>query len=141
MAYWLVKTEPDEYRFDDLAAAGRDVWDGVRSHLAQRHLQAMRPGDHVFVYHTGKERAIAGIATVVSEPYPDPTGDDPRWQCVDLAPVRRLPRPVTLRDIKRDPRFQSWELVRNSRLSVMPVPPAIWRAVLEMAGEAAANGP
>lgn len=133
MARWLVKTEPDEYSFADLERAGRDVWDGVRNHAAQKHLRAMRPGDEVMVYHTGNVRAIVGLARVASEPYPDPTAPGGRWQAVDMEAVGRLARPVTLAEIKADPAFADWELVRISRLSVMPVPDPLWERIVAMA--------
>lgn len=136
MARWLVKTEPEEYSYADLERAGRDVWDGVRNHAAQKHLRAMRPGDEVMVYHTGNVRAIVGLARVASEPYPDPTASDGRWQAVDVEAVRPLPRPVTLAEIKADPAFAGWELVRISRLSVMPVPDPLWERILAMAAAA-----
>lgn len=132
MARWLVKTEPDEYSFDDLLRAGRDVWDGVKNNTALIHLRAMRPGDDVFVYHTGKERAVVGLARVASEPYPDPNAADPKLTVVDVAAVGRLERPVTLAEIKADPAFAGWELVRISRLSVMPVPDPLWERILAM---------
>lgn len=133
MAYWLVKTEPEEYAYDDLERAGTDVWDGVRNPTALKHLRAMRPGDQVFIYHTGRQRAIVGVAEVVSEPYPDPAARAPRYVVVDLRAVRRLPRPVTLDEIKASPAFAGWELVRISRLSVMPVTEGRWRLLHAMA--------
>ena len=132
MARWLVKTEPDEYSFADLQRKGRDVWDGVRNNVALKHLRSMRRGDEVFVYHTGNARAVVGIARVVSEPYPDPASGDPRHAVVDLEAVRALERPVSLAAIKADPAFAGWELVRNSRLSVMPVPGELWERILAM---------
>lgn len=136
MAYWLVKTEPSEYQYADLERAGHDVWDGVTNPTALKHLRAMQPGDQAFVYHTGNERAIVGICEVVGAPRPDPAAGDPRIVVVDVRPVVRLPRPVPLAEIKARPECQDWELVRIARLSVMPVPPAIWRAVLALAGSA-----
>jgi len=133
MAYWLLKTEPGDYSFEDLAAAEKDVWDGVRNPVAVRNLRRMQPGDLVFIYHTGNERAVVGIAEVVTLPRNDEAG----FPVVDVAALRRLPHPVSLRAIKHDGRFIDWELVRLPRLSVMPVPPAYWEAVLEMAGTAA----
>ncbi len=133
MAYWLLKTEPSEYAYEDLERLGRDHWDGVRNAVAQRHLKAMRPGDQAFIYHTGDQRAVVGLAEVVSAPYPDPTASDPRWVVVDVTPKGRLPRPVTLAEMKADPAFAHWELVRLPRLSVMPVPPALWMRILQMA--------
>lgn len=132
MARWLVKTEPEEYSYEDLEHAGRDVWDGVRNNLALKHMRQMKPGDEVFVYHTGKVRAIVGIARVVSEPYPDPESTDPKHAVVDLEAVRALDAPVSLAEIKADPAFADWMLVRNSRLSVMPVPDPLWERIIAM---------
>lgn len=134
MARWLVKTEPDEYSFDDLQLAGRDVWDGVRNHAALKHMRAMKVGDEVFVYHTGKVRAVVGRARVVREAYPDPQADDEKWIVVDLEAVAPLANPVSLAAIKADSAFADWELVRISRLSVMPVPDPVWDRILTMAG-------
>lgn len=133
MARWLVKTEPDEYSFADLQKAGRDVWDGVRNFAALKHMRAMKAGDEVLVYHTGNVRAIVGLARVVREAYPDPKAGDDKWVVVDLEAVTPLPRPVSLAEIKADPAFSDWELVRISRLSVMPVPDHLWERILEMA--------
>lgn len=133
MARWLVKTEPEEYSFQDLQEAGRDVWDGVRNALALKHMRAMNVGDEVLVYHTGKERAIVGVARVVREAYPDPEAGDERWIVVDLEAVRPLARPLPLPEIKEDPAFAQWELVRISRLSVMPVPDPLWERIMAMA--------
>jgi len=130
MAYWLLKTEPGDYAFEDLAASEKDVWDGVRNLVALRNLKRMQPGDLAFIYHTADERSVVGIAEVVTTPYNDDSG----FPVVDVAARRRLPHPVSLRAIKADGRFVGWELVRQPRLSVMPVPPAFWDAVLEMAG-------
>lgn len=127
MNRWLVKTEPDEYAYDDLERDGHGTWDGVRNPTALIHLRAFAAGDEVLVYHTGKEKRVIGVARVVKGPYPDPKQDDPRYVVVDLEPVRRLDRPVTLAEIKADPAFAVFDLVRISRLSVMPVPAALWR--------------
>ncbi|HEY8449285.1 MAG TPA: EVE domain-containing protein [Bacillota bacterium] len=132
MAYWLLKTEPGEYAYADLERVGTDRWDGVRNAVALKHLRAMRPGDLALIYHTGSERAIVGVAEIVSDPYPDPAAE--RWPVVDVRARRRLPRPVTLAEIKADPAFAAWELVRLPRLSVMPVPDEHWRRILAMAG-------
>lgn len=133
MNRWLFKTESGEYAYGDLARAGRGVWDGVRNPRALANLRRTAPGDHVFIYHTGKDRAVVGLAETISPPYPDPKAEDPRFVVVDIAPRGALPRPVTLAEIKADPRFARWELVRLPRLSVMPVPEEIWGAVLEIA--------
>lgn len=137
VAYWLLKSEPGEYGYADLERAGRDRWDGVHHPAAQRHLRAMRPGDLALFYHTGGERAVVGVCRVVSEPYPDPAAADARAVVVDVEPVYRLPRPVALTAIKADPAFARWELVRQARLSVMPVPEPLWRRVHTMAGRPA----
>ncbi len=132
MAYWLMKTEPEEYSYSDLERAGRDVWDGVRNAQALKHMKAMQEGDAVLIYHTGKERAIAGVGRLVRAAYPDPNADNPRYVLVDVAPAYRFNRPVTLQEIKADERFADWALVRQSRLSVMPVSEEHWRLLHEM---------
>jgi predicted RNA-binding protein with PUA-like domain len=133
--YWLLKTEPDDYRYDDLARDKRTVWDGVSNHLALKHLRAMRKGDKAFIYHTGGERALVGIAQVASNPYPDPEQDDPKLVVVDVKPQKRLKRAVTLDEVKNRKAFADFDLVRLPRLSVMPVSEEQWTALLEMAGE------
>jgi len=130
--YWLVKTEPQEYSYTDLEKKVRDVWDGVKNPVALKNLQHMRPGDPVFVYHTGSEKSIIGVARVVSLPYPDPSGG--ATPVVELAPMYRLSRPVTLAEIKADPAFEEWELVQQSRLSVMPVTRDYWDKVHAISG-------
>lgn len=124
MNYWLAKTEPEEFSYGDLVRKGRESWNGVRNMTAQRHLKAMQPGDQVFVYHTGKEKAIVGVAEVVSMPYPEPGAV--RFVTVDLAARYALARSVTLKEIKANQVFQDWELVRLPRLSVMPVKEEYW---------------
>jgi predicted RNA-binding protein with PUA-like domain len=118
---WLVKTEPSTYSWEDLVRDGGTRWDGVRNPLARNHLAAMQKGDLVLVYHSGAERAVVGIARVTRAAYPDPTADDPRWLAADLAPVQALARPVTLATVKQDASLAGLALVRQSRLSVMPV--------------------
>ncbi|KAB2958349.1 MAG: EVE domain-containing protein [Thermoanaerobaculia bacterium] len=127
MSSWLVKSDPDEYAFADLLRDGRTCWSGVANALALRHLGAMRPGDEVFVYESGKVRAVVGLARVASQPRPDPGLDDPRRLVVDLAAGAPLVHPVPLAAIKADPDCCDFDLVRISRLSVMPVPAAIAR--------------
>lgn len=129
---WLLKTEPATFSFADLVRERRSVWDGVSNPVALKHLRAMKVGDEAFVYHTGKEKAVAGIAKVVKAAYPDPKADDPKLVVVDLSPVRPLARPVTLAAIKADPRFAGWELVRVPRLSVMPVSADQWEWITAM---------
>lgn len=129
MAQWLVKEEPEHYGYDALERDGRTVWAGVRNPLAQKHLRGIRKGDRVFYYHTGKEKAVVAVATALTDAYPDP--DDPSGTrvVVDLAPQKKLARPVTLAEIKADRSFASFPLVRMSRLSVMPVTDDEWARV------------
>lgn len=132
---WLVKTEPGSYSFADLEREGETEWDGVTNNLALKHLRTMRTGDLVFVYHSGKERAIVGLAEVSKDPYPDPRKNDPRWVIVDLRAKKKLARPVTLAEVKARPEFADFDLVRLPRLSVLPVEPEQWQQLLHMAGE------
>lgn len=120
MNYWLVKSEPDVYAFDQLLAEGRVCWDGVRNYQARNNLRAMRTDDLCLYYHSNIGLEIVGIARVVREAYPDPTAEKGDWSAVDLAPVKALNRPVPLADIKAHPALQQFGLVRNGRLSVMP---------------------
>jgi len=126
---WLVKEEPTHYSFDALLRDRKAVWSGVRNALAQRHLRAVQKGDRVLYYHTGNEKAVVGIARAVSAAYPDPEDTTGTYVAVDLAPVARLPRPVTLAEIKADPAFEDFPLVRIARLSVMPVTDAEWARI------------
>ncbi|QJW45805.1 EVE domain-containing protein [bacterium BFN5] len=135
MAYWLAKTEPESYSYEDLERLGRDPWNGVKNFTALKHISNMRPGDLVFIYHTGKEKAIVGVAEVVSQPYPDPTETDKRFIATDVEPRYRLDRPISLKEIKQNPVFDEWELVRQSRLSVMPVTAEHWSLVHSLAKE------
>ena len=132
--YWILKTEPGSYSFDRLASDRRAVWDGVSNALALKHLRSMAKGDQAFIYHTGDEKALVGLARVASDPYPDPKGDDPKLVVVDLEAGARLARPVTLASVKADPAFAELGLVRMSRLSVIPVPPDLWKRLLAMGG-------
>ena len=127
MANWLFKTEPDDYSYADLERDRCTVWDGVKNNWALKNLREVKKGDQALIYHTGKERAIAGMATVVSDPYPDPQADDPKLVVVDVEPAGSWAQPVTLATIKADPRFSDFALVKFSRLSVKPVPSKIWR--------------
>jgi predicted RNA-binding protein with PUA-like domain len=132
--YWILKTDTDTYPFDQLVRERRAVWDGVSNALALRHIRSMAKGDQVFIYHSGDEKALVGLARVVSEPYPDPKATDPKLTVVDIEAADRLARPVTLAQIKADPAFADLGLVRMSRLSVIPVPPDLWKRLLAMAG-------
>jgi len=132
--YWLVKTEPSTYSYDDMTKAETAVWDGVKNPVAIRNLRAMHPGDQVLVYHTGDEKAVVGWATVVSSPYPDPKTKDAKLFVIDLKAHRRLPQPVTLAQIKADKTFADLPIVRQGRLSVSPVTAPQWKRVLQLAG-------
>lgn len=133
MARWLVKSDPDDYAFADLVRDRRTRWDGVTNAAALGHLRAMRRGDDCLVYETGAVKAIVGRARVASNPVADRA--DPKLVSVALAAGAPLPRPVPLAAVKADPAFAGWELVRISRLSVMPVPEPLWRRILRMAEE------
>jgi predicted RNA-binding protein with PUA-like domain len=134
MNYWLVKTEPGSYSYDDMERDGTAVWDGVKNPVAIRNLRAMHPGDQVLVYHTGAEKAVVGWATVVSAPYEDPRAKDPALFAVDLKAHRRLPTPVTLAQIKADRTFADLPIVKQGRLSVSPVTAPQWKKVMQLAG-------
>jgi len=129
MALWLCKVEPTCYSFDDLVRDGSTMWDGVSNALARIHLRQMKPGDRVFYYHTGKEKAIVGEMVVASEPKLDPNGDDKAAVAVEMKPVRRLANLVPLTAIKAEKSLANWDLVRMSRLSVVPVTKAQWTRV------------
>jgi predicted RNA-binding protein with PUA-like domain len=130
MNYWLVKTEPDTYCWDDLVKEKVGTWDGVRNFQARSNMKAMKNGDQVFVYHTGDEKSVIGIAKVVKEPYPEPKDKD--WIAVDLSAGKKLKNPVSLSQIKSDKRLANMVLVRASRLSVQPVKPEEWDLVISL---------
>ena len=134
MAYWLLKSEPDEWSWAQQVEKGREgaEWTGIRNHAAQNHLRAMKKGEQAFFYHTGKERAVVGIVKVIAEAHPDST--DAAWPAIDVAAVKPLPTPVGLDRIKADRRLAKMALVRLARLSVQPVSDAEWRIVCEMGG-------
>jgi predicted RNA-binding protein with PUA-like domain len=132
MAYWLIKTEPDCYAWDDLVRDKSTVWDGVSNALALKHIRSMKKGDLALVYHTGDQRRAVGVAEVKTNPYPDPKEGDDKRVVVDLRPKKKLTQPVTLSDIKADKAFEGWDFLRIGRLSVVPVPPAMWERVLEL---------
>jgi predicted RNA-binding protein with PUA-like domain len=131
---FLVKEEPDSYAFDAFVKDGGALWSGVRNPLAQKHLRSIRKGDLVFYYHTGKEKAVVGIAKAASDACPDPADTAGRAHVVRLVPVKKLARPVPLSEIKADRRFREFPLTRLPRLSVMPVTDDEWNAILSMAG-------
>ena len=136
ISYWLVKSEPAKYAFDDLQRDGRTVWDGVRNNAAALHLRAMRTDDQVLYYHSQEGLAVVGIAEVVRESFPDPTDPAGRFVAVELAPVRALTRDVTLSELKANPALATMAMLRQSRLSVSPVSAVEWAEILAMAGEA-----
>lgn len=129
---WLVKQEPDSYSWKNFTDDKKTSWTGVRNYTARNNLRAMNVGDEVFYYHTGEEKAVVGIAKVIRAAYPDATANEGDWVTVDLAPVRALARPVTLREIKADKRLKEMKLVRQSRLSVSPVSAEEFRIILSM---------
>jgi predicted RNA-binding protein with PUA-like domain len=131
---WLFKEEPSHYSFDALVKDTRTVWSGVKNPLAQKHLHAVKKDDQIFYYHTGDEKAVIGIAAALGSAYPDPADKTGKYAVVDVGPVRKLPRPVTLAEIKADAAFKTFPLVRISRLSVMPVSDAEWDRIVKMAG-------
>lgn len=131
MAYWLMKSEPGAYSWADLVRDGSTMWDGVRNNAARLHLRAMKPGDEAYFYHSMDERAVVGIMRVIGTVQPD--GEDGSWVKVPVEPVRPLENPVTLAQIKAEPRLAKMELIRQSRLSVAPVRDEEWKRVLEMA--------
>lgn len=141
MAYWLAKTEPDTFSYADLERLKRDRWNGVRNFAALKHMRQMQLGDQVFIYHTGKQKAIIGIATVVRVAYPDPEAENDRFIVVDFAPERLLDRPVTLKEIKTSQEFTTWELVTQSRLSVMPVSVETWNKVIALSQTSPSSQP
>jgi predicted RNA-binding protein with PUA-like domain len=132
--YWLVKSEPETYSWDDLVRDKRTDWTGVRNYAARINLNAMRPGDEVLFYHSGESKSIVGVAKVTKRAFPDPTADEPGWVAVELAPVKGLSTPLTLAQIKADATLKAMELVRQSRLSVSPVRPAEFTRVLKLGG-------
>ena len=133
MTRWLMKSEPESYGWADLVRDGGTEWDGVRNNAARLHLKAMKPGDEAFLYHSMSDKAVVGIMRVTRGPAPDPR--DPDWVSVRVEPVEALARPVTLAEIKAEPRLAKMELIRQSRLSVAPVRDEEWKVIVEMAGQ------
>jgi predicted RNA-binding protein with PUA-like domain len=136
MAHWLFKSEPFKFSFDALVARGEagTEWDGVRNYLARNNMRAMKLGEEGFFYHSNEGLAVVGIIEVCGLSHPDSTTDDPRWDCVDVRAVRALPRPVTLAEIKAEPRLAKMSLVTSMRLSVQPVTDEEWEIVCRMGG-------
>jgi predicted RNA-binding protein with PUA-like domain len=134
MNYWLVKSEPFKYSWEQFVKDKKTFWDGVRNYAARNNLKAMAKGDHVFFYHSNEGLEIVGIAEVAKEAYQDPTTDDPNWVVVELKPVKKLPKPVTLAAIKQEKALADMQLVRLSRLSVAAITEAEYKHVLKMGG-------
>jgi predicted RNA-binding protein with PUA-like domain len=136
MAYWLFKSEPETWSFDMQAKRGKagQEWDGVRNFTARNNMRAMKRGDQGFFYHSGAEKAVVGIVEVVKEAHPDSTDGTGQWECVDIAAVKPLPKPVTLAEVKADKALAEMALVKLSRLSVQPVTEAEWKRVCRMGG-------
>src|SRR6476620_9647046 len=132
--YWLVKSEPSVYSWDQFEKDRKTAWEGVRNYAARLHLRAMKKGDRVLYYHSNEGLEIVGIAEVIKEAYPDPTAESGDWSAVDLKPFRKLKRPVTMDEIKKDDRLKEMALVRISRLSVQPVKDEEWKVIMELAG-------
>jgi predicted RNA-binding protein with PUA-like domain len=133
--YWLMKSEPDAYSWDDLVAQKEGNWDGVRNHTAAINLRAMKVGDEAFFYHSNIGLEVVGIMTISQEHFIDPTDEKARFVAVKVKPLRKIANPVTLKAIKANPKLAGMELIRQSRLSVAPVKPAEWKEILKMAGE------
>lgn len=136
MAYWLFKSEPDVFSWDDLVARGEagEEWDGVRNYQARNFMRAMKMGDQGLFYHSNIGKQAVGIVQVIAEAHPDSTAGDPKWECVDIKAVKPLPRPVSLDQAKQEPALKDMVLVTNSRLSVQPVSDGEWTAIMRLAG-------
>jgi predicted RNA-binding protein with PUA-like domain len=132
--HWLVKQEPEAYSFDDLVRDGRTYWTGVRNFQARNYLRQMKTGDVVLFYHSGESKSVVGIAQVVKAPYPDPTANDEQWVAVDIKPVKPLKQPVSLAAMRENPKLATLLLIRQSRLSVMPVSKAEFDVIVKMSG-------
>jgi predicted RNA-binding protein with PUA-like domain len=132
---WLFKEEPSHYSFDALVKDKKTVWSGVKNPLAQKHLRSVKKGDRIFYYHTGDEKSVVGIAKALGDAYPDPADQAGKASVVDVGPVEKLSRPVTLAEIKADAAFKEFALVRISRLSVMPVSDAEWKRIEKMSAQ------
>lgn len=135
MSYWLIKSEPTKYSWDQFVKDGQTFWDGVRNYAARNNLRAMKKGDEVFFYHSNEGLEIVGIARVSKEFYQDPTTSEETWIAVDFKPFKKLKKPVSMKNIKLEPRLVNMDLLRLGRLSVQSVKPEEWKVILEMAGE------
>jgi predicted RNA-binding protein with PUA-like domain len=137
MPYWLVKSEPSTYSWEQLVKEGRTFWSGVRNFQASNNLKAMKKGDRAFFYHSGEDKAVVGIAEVVKEYYPDHTDETGKFGMVDVTPVAAMPKPVTLAQIKAEPKLKELALIRQSRLSVVPIDEKSWKVICAMGGSKA----
>ena len=135
MAYWLVKSEPSTYSWDQFQKDGKTFWDGVRNYAARNNLRAMKKGDEVLFYHSNEGLEVVGIAKVIKEHYQDPTTTEEAWVVVDLKPAKKLKQPVPLDEMKKDKRLANMDLIRLGRLSVQSVKESEWKVIMEMAGE------
>jgi predicted RNA-binding protein with PUA-like domain len=134
MSYWLIKSEPEVYSWDQLVKDKHTRWDGIRNYAARLHLRSMKKGDEIFFYHSNKGPEIVGIATVTKEAYPDPTSTDPAWFAIDVKAKKKLTKPVSLEQIKKEKKLSAMALVRISRLSVQPVTEEEWKIIMKMGG-------
>ena len=134
MAFWLVKSEPFKYSWDNFVAEGQTMWNGVRNYAARNFLREMKKGDEVLFYHSNEGLEIVGIAQVVKEHYPDPTSEDPQWVVVDLKPLKKMKQSVSLATMKADKRLTEMKLIKIGRLSVSPVTGSEWKAIMELGG-------
>ncbi|MBS1517132.1 MAG: EVE domain-containing protein [Bacteroidetes bacterium] len=134
MNYWLLKTEPTDYSYDDLVKDGKTVWDGVANNAALICIRNARKGDRAFIYHTGGERQMVGIAEIISDPYPDPSQDNPKLMVFDVKPLMKLSKPVTLSQVKAAKKYLGFPLVKEGRKSVVEVPAEYWKDFLKMSG-------
>jgi len=134
MAHWLMKSEPDAFSWNDLVKKGKSDWDGVRNHQASANLKAMKKGDRAFFYHSSQELAVVGVMEIAREHYPDPTDETGKWVAVEVKPVMPVKRPVTLKQMKAEPKLGHLMVVRHSRLSVSAVDGKAWALICKMAG-------
>jgi predicted RNA-binding protein with PUA-like domain len=139
MAYWLIKSEPEVYSWEQLNKDKQTRWDGIRNYAARLHLRAMKKGDLLFFYHSNKGTEIVGIAIVAKEAYPDPTSSDPAWFAFDVKPLKKFAKPVSLEQIKKEKKLAGMSLVRISRLSVQPVTEEEWNIIMKMGGMESAS--
>jgi predicted RNA-binding protein with PUA-like domain len=134
MAYWLIKSEPEVYSWDQFMKDKQTRWDGIRNYAARNYLKSMKKGDSLFFYHSNQGTEIVGIAEVIKEAYPDPASPDPAWFAIDVKPLKKMARPVTLDQIKKEKKLAGMALVRISRLSVQPVTDEEWQVIMKMGG-------